>query len=159
MMTNVEASAERLDGRRLNRYKITAQRLGIKLSEYLLQGGLGNRYCIKCLKWKLRRNFLEYSSTVSSFTGTCKPCRGFKRKPAKVAGKDWGPAVSAAKALGITPKEWLAKRASGLRWCTTHKDWFDATSILNSPKYQGGAIIRCRACQARLIKLSKGRIS
>jgi len=119
-----------IDGRRLNRYKITAARLGIDLTLYLEQGGLGNRYCIKCLKWKKRSQFLEYSSTISSFTGVCKTCRGFKKKPAKVKGSDWGPAVSAAKALGITPKEWLDKRKAGFRWCTTHKAWFDAKEIL-----------------------------
>jgi len=149
---------EKIDGRRLSRYKITASRLNIELAEYLRQGGLGNRYCIGCNKWKKRLQFLEYTSTVASFTGTCKTCRGFKRKPAKVEGKDWGPTVAAARRLGISTKEYLDKRKLGFRWCTTHRDWFDATSRLQSPRYQGGQITRCNPCQRALTKLSEGRI-
>lgn len=141
---------EQIDSRQLNRYKITAERLKIPLELYLSNGASGKRYCSKCLKWKRRSSFLEYISTQTSFAGVCKPCRGVKRKPVKVEGRLWGPAIRAANKLKISVKEYLDKREEGMRWCTTHKEWFNANEILESPRYQGGSIIRCRPCQMLL---------
>ena len=146
MMTN----PEQMDPRRLARYKATALRLEISLVDYLHQGALGKRYCVGCKRWKGRRSFQEYSSTKSSFAGKCKACLGVKRRPAKLEGRFWGPAVRAAKVIGCTPEEYIAKRRQQQRWCTTHKGWFDASTTLNSPRYTGGTIIRCRPCHVAL---------
>jgi len=145
-------TTETMDPRRLNRYRITAGRLAIPLDIYLSNGAAGQRYCTACQKWKKRSGFLEYESTKASFTGICKVCRGGKRRPAKIEGRLWGPAQRAAAKLGMDPKDYLAKRQDGQRWCTTHKGWFDANPILESPRYQGGSIIRCRPCQLVLFK-------
>ena len=146
------ANPEQMDPRRLARYKATALRLNIALEDYLYQGSLGKRYCVECRKWKGRKSFQEYDSTKSSFAGSCKLCLGIKRRPAKVEGRYWGPAIRAAKAIGCTTVEYVSKRKQGQRWCTTHKGWFDATATLDSSKYMGGAIIRCRPCQVILKK-------
>ena len=146
---------EVMDPRRKARYEATAKRLGIVFIEYLEKGSQGLRFCSKCLKWKRRSSFLEYITTQHNFTGVCKSCRHKRRKPKGVEGRYWGPAIIASRRLGIKPEEYVKKRAEGLRWCTAHRDWFDANPILNSTRYQGGNIIRCRPCQKALRKSIK----
>jgi len=49
----------------------------------------------------------------------------------------------------MDPRDYIAKRKEGQRWCTDHKAWFDASKKLESPTYSGARIIRCNPCQVR----------
>jgi len=130
-------------GRVLIRYKENAERLDIPLQEYLEQGQSGKRYCSKCLKWKLRRFFREFETTKTYYSGICKTCTPGHSVPAKVNPSQWGPALRAAKKIGIDVKEYLEKRQQNFRWCTDHKDWFDATDMLEGTN---PSITRCKGC-------------
>jgi len=131
-----------MNGRVLVRYKENAKKLGLSYEEYLQNGNSGKRYCSRCLRWKQRRYFKEYSYTKTYFSGVCKACSLGISAPSKVNHTSWGPSLRAAKKLGIEIKEYLEKREQGYRWCTDHKDWFDATEMLGGKT----AIIRCNSC-------------
>lgn len=131
-------------GRVTVRYKENAERLGIPFTEYIQKGQSGQRYCSKCLKWKVRRLFPEFEGQSAYYSGICFSCKSGKRAPAKVQSSLWGPALRAAKKLDIDIDVYLAKRAEGFRWCSDHKDWFDAKEILE--KGNNPQITRCKDC-------------
>lgn len=132
--------------RRYQSYGRTATKLNIPLEIYIAKGTRGLRFCYKCHRWKRRDKFLEYTYTTTYYTGLCIKCRGKPLRPKNIEAKFWGPAIQAARKLNILPEEYLARKARGERWCFSHQGWFDANNILNSTKYQGGTIQRCRDC-------------
>ena len=132
-----------IPGRILIRYRESAERLNIPLSDYLRHGYAGERYCSTCLVWKKRRYFHEYSNTSTYFSGTCKACIPARTAPAKIDNALWGPALVAAAKLDMDVVLYIQKRREGFRWCTDHKAWFDASDMLEGNNPQ---ITRCRDC-------------
>lgn len=151
-----------ISGRAKIRYQESAIRHNLDLAEYLSKGSSGLRYCSVCKKWKKRSNFLEYKYTKNSYIGTCNPCRSGKTAPRDVKKSAWGGTLRASGMLGITPKEYLAKREEGSRWCTDHKGWFDAKDKIEAG---GTRIIRCIQCNRdrqkgyRVIRKERNRVS
>ena len=147
-----------IDGRIMARYKESALRLGIPLAFYLSQGQSGKRYCSRCLKWKRKFTFRGYLRNSTYYSGICKLCTTGKSSPRKVDPAIWGPSLRAAAKIGITVELYLQKRSENYRWCSDHKDWFDATTLLegNNPN-----ITRCKDCnrarQAAFRLMNKGR--
>ncbi len=135
---------EPISGRVLIRYKENAERLDIPLDKYLQQGQSGKRYCSRCLKWKRRSSFREYSHTTTYYSGICKACTPGKAAHKSQNSATWGPSIRAAKSIGCTITEYLFKRKEGFRWCTDHKDWFDARDMI----VDGKQITKCRPCNA-----------
>ena len=147
----------KLSGRVKVRYKESAERLGISYDDYIQQGEKGYRYCSRCLKWKLRRYFLEYEYTKSHYSGICKVCTDGKSTPAKAARVSWGPSLRAADLLGISVEVYLQKRSEGFRWCSDHKGWFDAKDMLEGRNPQITKCEDCNKARQKEIRARKGR--
>jgi len=138
--TNV---SDKINGRALARYKENAERLGIPLEDYLTKGQSGKRYCSRCLKWKMRSSFKEFHNTTTYYSGICKACAPGKTAHKSQNSVTWGPSLRASAKLGISIEVYLQKRSEGFRWCTDHKDWFDARDMLEG---SNPSITRCKDC-------------
>lgn len=63
-------------------------------------------------------------------------------------GSALGVARTAAKKIGCTVEEWIARREAGERWCTTCRQWQVVENMQPEHGRPGGIGVRCRACYA-----------
>ena len=63
-------------------------------------------------------------------------------------GSALGVAKTAAKKVGCTVEEWIARRANGERWCTNCREWWFTQNMQPAPSLPDGIGRRCRACTA-----------
>ena len=65
-------------------------------------------------------------------------------------GSALGVAKTAAAKIGCTVDEWISRRASGERWCTTCRTWWLRENMHPDHGRPDGIGVRCWACTAEM---------
>ena len=146
-------------------YHNSAKRHHLLWREHFAMMGDGYIYCKVCKIYKLGEAFDFPTPKYGVYIATCVVCKGVVKDPLNWRGdniylqsKTWTSVVKGSNALGITTDEYVNKLHQNLRWCTTHKGWYDASTVLDILLTKHGKVtglIRCRPCDAELKR--KGR--